>query len=268
MSREKDDDRPAAKGARGFPVKDMWMEASEKTVPLKIQRPARGARSGEDPVRAAWMRSMAAKGQIDEAQAARLWDSDVSLVPKEVFAAGFHSRDYEVEQRELQTAALEDELRGEGKRMEALLFELEDKTDRIRRLEGEGEKVRRLLKALAVLAAASAREEIASDPERMTQIAFSVLNDFSVAVAGDRESNYSSRPIAIGAAAAFRKLRDERNEAELVSLYRELSALLRDLEPDFHSAEQKLAGREPSGDAAPADAEGPVPSPASTRARE
>jgi hypothetical protein len=266
MPREKDDDRAAAQGARGFPVKDMWMEASEKTVPLKIQRPARGARSGEDPVRAAWVRSMAAKGQIDEAQAARLWDSDISLVPKEVFAAGFHSRDYEVERRELQTAALEDELRGEGKRMEALLVELEEKSERIHRLEGEGEKVRRLLKALAVLAAASAREEIASDPERMTQIAFSVLNDFSVAVAGDRESNYSSRPIAIGAAAAFRKLREEGNATELVSLYRELSALLRDLEPEFHSAEQKLGDREPSGDAA--EAEGPVASPPPTRARE
>jgi hypothetical protein len=166
---------------RSYAVRDLWTEEpSEATLPLPLRRDA-GAESDE-AVRAAWIRVMAKERGLDERQAARLWDSDPPLVPKDLFAAGFHAGDAALHEKDRQLAIATDDLRHMGKQIEALLIELEERYAEARRLEDEIEGARRALRAASVITAAATRAETASEPARLQQIASAVLFELGLPV--------------------------------------------------------------------------------------
>jgi hypothetical protein len=206
----------------------------------------------DDHARSAWIRVMSAKPELDEEEAAHLWDTDIPLIPKGVFAEGFHARDAELtqmrsalEEKDRAISAIGDDLRRTGQRIEALVAELEEKSSRVEALEADLQKARGLARAVAALANAAGDESVALDPDRMTQIAFSVLTDLSLAVSGEKERRYPSRPVYIRAAAVFKKLYDEGETREFVTLYQDLSSLLREMEPYMFAAQQASLEAEP-----------------------
>ena len=229
-------------------MKEMWRETkSEPTRAIPVHGAGPATAASGDPARAAWIRVMAQKRELDEEQAAHLWDANIPLIPKGVFEEGFRSRDVEIEERERAASAVADELKAAGQRMEALLAEITERSGRVERLEAELEKHRTLSRAVAALATAAGDEEVTADSDRLTQIAFSALTDLSLALSGEKERQYPSRPVYIRAAAVFKKLYDQGATGEFVTLYQDLSSLLREMEPYLYAAQQASLEGEASG---------------------